>query len=639
MAHAAPSETRPSVRRSDPGRPPTPARDADGDKVYDDLETDLSRRRDDERVAAIVLFDRPVREEDVTRHRAEHGDFPLKARWSAVNGYSAELTKGQVRALARRPDVVHIEGEARVTASMATARASYGSDKAATDFGVDGDRDGSARAYGPADVATCVVDTGIDSAHVDLNQGQVVAWRDYVNGRTTPYDDNGHGTHVAGIVAGQGDGNAAHRGVAPGGTLVGVKVLDSAGSGTSTAVISGVDFCITNRAAHNIRVLNLSLGSSGSSDGADAMSVAVNRAFANGLLPVVAAGNDGPDPYTLGSPGAAGDALTVCSLADTGEKGFFMSWFSSRGPTFDGRLKPDVCGPGHRITAPGAGSGSGYVIYYGTSMATPFVAGVAVLMLDAAPEATPATLEEALTATAEDRAAPGADIDTGAGRVQAYEAVKRAGGSSGTGPQGPDRHLTGSQRLGGTGAFDSWTFEVSSTAEPVALTLIVPGASASVDFELSLYDPAGALLARSQNPDRQEEIGVLPARTGTHRAEVRSITGGGDYFLDLSYRGPAPAKPPPPPAGPGVHEDTSPAVTYTGAWNPASSSYDSGGSMRYSLAVGAAAELRFSGTAVKWLARRQANAGIADVFVDGAKVASVDLYSPSTQFKQVVFET
>ncbi|HEX2062822.1 MAG TPA: hypothetical protein VHE80_00210, partial [Acidimicrobiales bacterium] len=94
----------------------------------------------------------------------------------------------------------------------------------------------------------------------------------------------------------------------------------------------------------------------------------------------------------------------------------------------------------------------------------------------------------------------------------------------------------------------------------------------------------------------------------------------------------------PPPPGAGTYEDDDPGVTYTGAWNTATSSYDSGGSMKHSLAVGAAAELRFSGTGVKWLARRQANAGISDVYVDGTKVASVDLYSPLTRFKQVVFE-
>ncbi len=117
-----------------------------------------------------------------------------------------------------------------------------------------------------------------------------------------------------------------------------------------------------------MRVVNLSLSSSGSSDGTDSMSVAVSRAFDNGVLPVVAAGNEGPPTSTVGSPGAAAKAVTVCSMADTGENGFFVSSFSSRGATADGRVKPDLCAPGHRVTAPGANTGNSYVIYSGTSM-------------------------------------------------------------------------------------------------------------------------------------------------------------------------------------------------------------------------------------------------------------------------------
>ena len=95
----------------------------------------------------------------------------------------------------------------------------------------------------------------------------------------------------------------------------------------------------------------------------------------------------------------------------------------------------------------------------------------------------------------------------------------------------------------------------------------------------------------------------------------------------------------PPPPGPGTYEDDHAAVAYTGTWSSTVPfSADSGGSTRYTYAAGGSAELRFSGTAVQWVARRQPNAGISDVFIDGAKVASVDLYSSSTQYKRMVFE-
>jgi len=651
---------RPSV---EPGQASSPRRDVDRDRIYDDLEADLAKRKDDERVAAIVLFNDPVDDNDVAGQRAAIGDFPIKARWSVVKGYSAELTKGQVAALARRSDVVQIEPETAVRISMATARASYGVDKAVADFGVTGDGDGAARSYGASDVATCVIDTGIDAGHADLDQGQVVAWRDEVNQRTTPYDDHGHGTHVAGIVAGQGDANAAHRGVAPGSALVGVKALDSAGSGTSTAIVNGIDFCVANWATHNIRVLNMSLGTSGSSDGTDAMSVAVANAFDNGLLPIVAAGNAGSSTSTVGSPGAAAKALTVCSMADPGEKGFFVSSFSSRGLTADGRTKPDLCAPGHRITAPSANSGTGYVTMSGTSMATPFAAGVAALMLDANSGQSPAQLKDNLVATAEDRITPGADVDTGAGRLQAYEAIKRAGGLSGTGPEVPDRHLGGTQSLAATGASDTWTLDVASTAHPIALTLIVPDASATRDFELNLFDPSGTRVARSQTANRQETVAFTPAATGRYTAQVLSVAGSGEYQLDFSYKGAAPVNesatttttttststtttsstttttvaPTPAAVGPGSYEEDSTAVAYTGTWTRTTYSADSGGASSYA-GPSAAAELRFSGSTVRWVGRRQPNFGIADVFIDGAKVASVDTYSPTFQANQVLFE-
>ncbi|HEX2064252.1 MAG TPA: S8 family serine peptidase, partial [Acidimicrobiales bacterium] len=322
--------------RHDEGPPPargpeasgvasSPYRDRDRDRIYDDLETAMAARGDAERLAAIVVLTHPLSDEDLRRLRADHGEFPLKARWSVLDGFAAELTKGQITAMARRPDVVQIEPEVPVQATMGTARSRYGVDKAVADFGVNGDRNGTLKSFSPTDVVSCVLDTGIHTAHADLDQGQVVAWKDYVAGKTSPYDDNGHGTHVAGILAGQGDASSTYRGVAFGSALVGVKVLDSTGGGSSTGIINGIDFCVANKAAYNVRVLNMSLGTSGSSDGTDAMSVATNNAFDHGILPVVAAGNSGPAAYTIGSPGAAAKALTVCSLADPGERGFFAS--------------------------------------------------------------------------------------------------------------------------------------------------------------------------------------------------------------------------------------------------------------------------------------------------------------------------
>ena len=98
---------------------------------------------------------------------------------------------------------------------------------------------------------------GIDAGHIDLDGGKVIAWKDWVNNRTAPYDDHGHGTHVAGIVAGTGEGNTAMRGVAPGAALVGLKVLNSAGSGSLSDVAAAVDWAVTNRDTYNIKVISM----------------------------------------------------------------------------------------------------------------------------------------------------------------------------------------------------------------------------------------------------------------------------------------------------------------------------------------------------------------------------------------------
>ncbi|MGZ4119871.1 MAG: S8 family serine peptidase [Actinomycetota bacterium] len=489
------------------------------------------------RIAVVVRLEPSGSVRELVAHA---GRFPVRARWHVVNALAATMTSEQIALLSRDPSVRAIEPDRTYRISASTARASYGVTKAAADFGVTGDRDGALKTFTTRDVVACVVDTGIDSSHVDLDQGQVIAWKDFVNGRTRPYDDNGHGTHVASIIAGQGDGTAAYRGVAPGTALVGVKVMSSSGTGSTSTIISGVQFCIDHKATDNIRIMNLSLGGPGPSSGTDTLSAAVNAAADHGILPVVAAGNDGPARATIGSPAAAAKALTVCSISDPGVKGFSVSPWSSRGPTADGRMKPDVCAPGQSITAARANSGSGYITYSGTSMAAPFVAGVASLMLDANNTLTPAQLKSIMMTTAQDWTVPGADTETGAGRLQAYEAIKRAGSFTGTGPVVPAHFMDGGS-LGGTGSLDRWSLSVTSVSYPIAITLIIPGASSSKDFDLVLRAPGGSIVATSDGSTRQETIGLTPTSTGTYTVSVESYTGSGSYDIDFSYRGSAAA--------------------------------------------------------------------------------------------------
>ena len=155
-------------------------------------------------------------------------------------------------------------------------------------------------------VTVAVVDTGI-FAHPDFTvpENRIAAFVDLVNNRKDPYDDNGHGTHVAGIVAGNGSrSNGLYQGIAPAARLVGVKVLDAYGSGVLSNVIRGIQWCVRQKERLDIRVINLSLGAPAQdSFRDDPLCQAVQAAWQRGIVVCVAAGNDGPAAGTIATPG------------------------------------------------------------------------------------------------------------------------------------------------------------------------------------------------------------------------------------------------------------------------------------------------------------------------------------------------
>jgi len=509
--------------------------DRDHNKLFDSLEDEMNLVDENTRIPVIVML-----EEDFKAKKNEIdqkiGFFEAKYEYNTVfKGFAAELTKGQIIALQKMPFVKQVEYDMPVNAAMDTASTWFGVSKARTDFGVDGNMDGSLTTYTKNDAVVAVIDTGIDYTHVDLDGGKVIGWKDFVKGQTVPYDDNGHGTHVSSIAAGSGDGNANYKGVAYGAALVGVKVLDRRGSGSMSTVDAGIEWVVQNKDVYGIEVINLSLGTTGSSDGTDSTSVAVNNAVANGINVAVAAGNSGPARYTIGSPGAAANAITVGAMADVGEMGFDLASFSSRGPTADGRTKPDIAAPGYNITAAAKGTTNGYITYSGTSMATPFTAGVIALMIDANPSISTSSVKSTLMNTTQSWGPAGADIDYGSGRLQAYDAIKSAGGFSGTGPTVPT-HYYANGYLSGAGDYDNWTLNVTSTTNPVAVTLVMTNwvSSVSPDFDLYVYNPSGSLVGYSEGVTRQELVTFNPTVTGNYTIKIISYTGSGDYFYDVS---------------------------------------------------------------------------------------------------------
>ena len=227
-------------------------------------------------------------------------------------------------------------------------------------------------------VKVAVLDTGYDPGHPDL-AGRVIASADF-----TPepgvVDHNGHGTHVASTIAGSGVASGGlYKGVAPGASLLIGKVLDSSGSGEDSQVMAGMSWAVSQHAA----IVSMSLGGD-PGDGTSPLERAVDELSSTSTtLFVIAAGNSGPGPGTITSPGAAASALTVGAVDGTDA----IADFSSRGPLVNGVIKPNIVAPGVNIVAArAAGTSFGdpvddnYTTLSGTSMATPHVAGIAAIL-------------------------------------------------------------------------------------------------------------------------------------------------------------------------------------------------------------------------------------------------------------------
>ena len=543
-----------------------PNADADGDKVFENLSARLEKLAADDRLSVVVRLSGDLTSERIAALERTVGEFELTRSLPIVDGFAATMTKAQAETLARLSSIASVEENGVVRGLNDGAQESFGVTKARLDLpGLDGDTDGDPTSYSKRDLVVAVVDSGIDATHPQLDDGKVLAFVDCSHHRTAPdpstcfardpFDDNDHGTHIAGTIAGDGEGDDRFKGVAPGAALVGVKVLGADNTGPLGGIVSGIQWVVENRHRYGIEAINISLAGNRCSDGTDVLSDAAEAAIAAGLVVVAGAGNEGPGSCTVDGPAAAPNVIAVGAMADTGMPrsgdpdfpGFFLAAFSSRGPTLDGRIKPDIVAPGVGITSANANNANNgtdpYVSFLGTSHATPFVVGVALLMLEANPELSHAEIKSILMSTAVDwglggtlhePGSRGADVDYGAGRLDAFAAIKAAGAPLGTGPQVPAHTL-----FSGTlpaGASVQHSVAVSDTSVPLAGTLIMPRWSntADPDFHLVLRDPDGAIIGRSARQQRQGTVAARVTQTGTYTFEVRSVAGSGPYVLDVS---------------------------------------------------------------------------------------------------------
>ncbi len=331
-----------------------------------------------------------------------------------LNGLAVSLPAAELQQLTELPGVLAIYPDHPVHLELADSVPLIGADL------VWQLQDTKNQAITGQGVRVAVIDTGINYTHPDLGGCfgpgcKVVGGYDLYNNDADPQDDNGHGTHCAGIVAADG----SLKGVAPGASLYAYKVLSAYGSGSVSLIIAGLELAADPDqdpgTADAVDIISMSLGVPGTPD--DPWPLAVDAAVEQGILVAVSAGNSGPAYASVESPGLARRSIAVGAA----DKSDLIASFSSRGPIpgYDSWLKPDLLAPGVDIVS--TYLGSTYATASGTSMAAPHVAGAAALVKQIHPDWTPDQIQASLMNTAVDL---GLNVHTqGAGRLQVGQAA------------------------------------------------------------------------------------------------------------------------------------------------------------------------------------------------------------------------
>jgi serine protease AprX len=424
-----------------------------------------------------------------------------------IDAYVADVPNPALSGLSNNPAIAHIALDRVVVGTVERTGATIGATAVREESGYDG-----------SGVGVAVIDSGITAWHDDLTGGgsrqRVDAFVDFVNGRDTAYDDYGHGTHVAGIVAGNGmDSGGARSGIAPNARLIVLKVLDATGSGRISDVIAALHYVLVNRTALNIGVVNMSVATGVyESYDDDPLTRAAQRVVRAGVVVVAASGNHGHDQQgriIYGGVTAPGNAPSVLTVGASSHMGTIdrsddrIAGFSSRGPTaIDLAAKPDLVAPGvgiESLSDPNSAlyttqsqyllEGTVPTLYLpylsqsGTSMAAPVVTGTVALMLQANPSLTPNQVKAILQYTAQ--ASPRYDpLTEGAGFLNAKGAVDLArdlaAGRVTSSPEWSGQIIWGNRLVTGgwlTAGANAWRSDVtwgSSTArngEPIEFGL------------------------------------------------------------------------------------------------------------------------------------------------------------------------
>jgi serine protease AprX len=346
----------------------------------------------------------------------------VKYQYNIIPAVAMELPANELEKLARESNVEKIVPDRIVSAFRLESMSLIRANDASSSFNVNG-----------TDINISIIDTGIFNHSEFQNPNRIINQKCYCTGCCPPNnvnqndnatDDNGHGTHCAGIAAGKGDGHG--HGVATNASLFAVKVLDSSGSGYDSDIVAGIDWAVSNRT----QVISLSLGAYLNSQNCYSFSVsdAVDNATKQGVVVVVSAGNGGYLTPNMSAPACAKRAIAVGATNDNDQ---IASW-SSGGPTNDNITKPDLTAPGVNIDS--TYYDGNYHTDLGTSMSTPHIAGVAALVIQRFyqingyypnPDRIKAILITAVNTTGMNTAGYQQRNNVyGSGRIDAYEALR-----------------------------------------------------------------------------------------------------------------------------------------------------------------------------------------------------------------------
>jgi len=347
----------------------------------------------------IILYKSEIKNEHINNLKDMGGK--VKHVYSIIPGIAATVDESYIQSLESDENVSQVFEDKKVYAFLDGSIPQINADQVHLD------------GFSGIGVKVCIIDTGVRDDHPALDQ--LMSEIDFFNGDTNADDDNGHGTHVAGIVAST---DPVKKGVAFGSSLLAAKVLGSDGVGDSSDVVFAIQWCIANGAD----IISMSLGgeetysNSSTCDLDEVMAQASNNAVDQGVIVVAASGNDFIDRIV--APACASKAIAVGAVDD----GDVRAGFSNFGPLLD------VVAPGVSINS--LNLGTGFTTLSGTSMATPHVAGLLALMLQKDPTLQPEEASMIIKTTAVDLGDPGIDSEYGYGRIDAAAALTTSTASS-----------------------------------------------------------------------------------------------------------------------------------------------------------------------------------------------------------------